>query len=99
MDLFSSRSRALTPELKQMIRQYTQKRAKPPSKRTVWLLGQQAAQNTRRTKAEAQRTVAGQTGAAEPSDAQWLAGALSEEGLDHYAVGMKDPEGNEFDIN
>jgi hypothetical protein len=24
---------------------------------------------------------------------------LSEEGLDHYAVGMKDPEGNEFDIN
>jgi hypothetical protein len=26
-------------------------------------------------------------------------GALAEEGLDHYAVGMKDPEGNEFDIN
>jgi hypothetical protein len=26
-------------------------------------------------------------------------GALSEEMLDHYAVGMKDPEGNEFDIN
>lgn len=24
---------------------------------------------------------------------------LIEEGLDHYAVGMKDPEGNEFDIN
>ena len=24
---------------------------------------------------------------------------LSEDGLDHYAVGMKDPEGNEFDIN
>jgi hypothetical protein len=24
---------------------------------------------------------------------------LSEEGIDHYAVGMKDPEGNEFDIN
>jgi hypothetical protein len=22
-----------------------------------------------------------------------------EEGLDHYAVGMKDPEDNEFDIN
>lgn len=28
-----------------------------------------------------------------------IAGALAEEGLDHYAVGMKDPEGNEFDIN
>jgi Glyoxalase-like domain len=26
-------------------------------------------------------------------------GALGAEGLDHYAVGMKDPEGNEFDIN
>ena len=24
---------------------------------------------------------------------------LSEEGIDHYAVAMKDPEGNEFDIN
>jgi hypothetical protein len=24
---------------------------------------------------------------------------LFQEGLDHYAVGMKDPEGNEFDIN
>jgi hypothetical protein len=28
-----------------------------------------------------------------------ITGSLSEEGLDHYAVGMKDPEGNEFDIN
>ena len=25
--------------------------------------------------------------------------ALEEEGLDHYAVAMTDPEGNEFDIN
>jgi glyoxalase superfamily protein len=25
--------------------------------------------------------------------------ALTEEGLDHYAVAMTDPEGNEFDIN
>ncbi len=28
-----------------------------------------------------------------------ITGALAEEGLDHYAVGMQDPEGNEFDIN
>lgn len=28
-----------------------------------------------------------------------LTGALSADGLDHYAMGMKDPEGNEFDIN
>ena len=26
-------------------------------------------------------------------------GAMSAGGLDHYAVGMKDPEGNELDIN
>ena len=26
-------------------------------------------------------------------------GALTAEGLDHYAVGMQDPEGNEFDVN
>jgi hypothetical protein len=26
-------------------------------------------------------------------------GVLGADGLDHYAVGMKDPEGNEFDIN
>jgi len=28
-----------------------------------------------------------------------ITGALSADGLDHYAVGMQDPEGNEFDIN
>ena len=73
MDLFSSRSRALTPELKALIGQYQKTHGKPPSKRTIWLLGQQAAQNTRRTKAEARRTVAGQTGIAEPTAAQRLA--------------------------
>jgi len=73
MDLFSSRSRALTPELKALIGQYQKIHGKPPSKRTIWLLGQQAAQNTRRTKAEARRTVAGQAGTAEPTEAQRLA--------------------------
>jgi len=28
-----------------------------------------------------------------------MVGILDEEGIDHYAVAMKDPEGNEFDIN
>jgi hypothetical protein len=28
-----------------------------------------------------------------------MIGRLTEEGLDHYAVAMTDPEGNEFDIN
>jgi len=73
MDLFSSRSRALTPELKALIGQYQKVHGKPPSKRTIWLLGQQAAQNTRRAKAEARRTVAGQAGTAEPTEAQRLA--------------------------
>ena len=73
MDTFSSRSRALTPELQALIGQYQKTHGKQPSKRTIWLLGQQAAQNPRRTKAEARRTVAGQTGAAEPTGAQRLA--------------------------
>ena len=28
-----------------------------------------------------------------------ITGPLGADGLDHYAMGMKDPEGNEFDIN
>lgn len=28
-----------------------------------------------------------------------MAAVLFEEGIDHYAVAMRDPEGNEFDIN
>ena len=49
------------------------KYGKPPSRRTLWLLHQQAGQNTRRTKAEARRTIAGLTGTAEPTAAQRLA--------------------------
>ncbi len=47
---------------------------------------------TRRRRVDAEATRLGGLGAV-------ITGALSEEGLDHYAVGMKDPEGNEFDIN
>jgi hypothetical protein len=28
-----------------------------------------------------------------------IVGVLNTDGLDHYGVAMKDPEGNEFDIN
>jgi hypothetical protein len=38
----------------------------------LWLLHQQAGQRTRRTKAEAARTVAGKTGAAEPTEEERL---------------------------
>ena len=74
LDLFSSRNRAITPELTRLIEQYTKSKGHPPSKRTIWIPGQQAAQNTRRTKSEAKRIVAGATGKEEPTEAERLAG-------------------------
>ena len=73
MDLFSSRAVAVTGELGRLARDYEAAHGKPPLRRTLWLLHQQAGQNTRRTKAEARRTIAGQTGTAEPTAAQRLA--------------------------
>ncbi len=73
MDLFSSRAVAVTGELKRLAQEYEDKHGKPPSRRTLWLLHQQAGQNTRRTKTEARRTIAGHTGTAEPTGAQRLA--------------------------
>jgi hypothetical protein len=72
-DLFSSRAVAVTGELDRLAQQYQAVHGKPPSRRTLWLLHQQAGQNTRRTKADARRTIAGRTGAAEPTEAQRLA--------------------------
>ena len=73
MDLFSSRAVAVTGELERLAREYQAVHGKPPSRRTLWLLHQQAGQNTRRTKSQARRTLAGQTGATEPTAAQRLA--------------------------
>jgi TrwC relaxase/AAA domain len=73
MDLFSSRAVAVTGELDRLAAEYQAAHGKPPSRRTLWLLHQQAGQNTRRTKAEARRTIAGQTGTTEPTAAQRLA--------------------------
>ena len=72
-DLFSSRAVAVTGELDRLAREYQAVHGKPPSRRTLWLLHQQAGQNTRRTKAQVRRTLAGRTGAAEPTEAQRLA--------------------------
>ena len=55
MDLFSSRAVAVTGELKRLAQEYADKHGKPPSRRTLWLLHQQAGQNTRRTKSQARR--------------------------------------------
>ena len=73
IDLFSSRAVAVTGELDRLAREYQAAHGKPPSRRTLWLLHQQAGQNTRRTKSQARRTIAGQTGTAEPTEAQRLA--------------------------
>ena len=73
MDLFSSRAVAVTGELDRLAAGYQAVHGKPPSRRTLWLLHQQAGQNTRRTKAQARRTIAGHTGTAEPTAAQRLA--------------------------
>jgi conjugative relaxase-like TrwC/TraI family protein len=73
MDLFSSRAVAVTGELARLAREYESVHGRPPSRRTLWLLHQQAGQNTRRTKAQARRTIAGQTGTTEPTAVQRLA--------------------------
>jgi hypothetical protein len=73
MDLFSSRAVAVTSETERLARDYEAVHGEPPSRRTLWLLHQQAGQRTRRTKAEARRTLARQTGATEPTEAQRLA--------------------------
>jgi TrwC relaxase/AAA domain len=73
MDLFSSRAVAVTGELDRLAREYQAVHGRAPSRRTLWLLHQQAGQNTRRTKAQARRTIAGQTGTEEPTAAQRLA--------------------------
>jgi hypothetical protein len=64
MDLFSSRAVAVIGEMDRLAREYQAVHGQPPSMRTLWLLHQQAGQNTRRTKAQARRTIAGQTGTA-----------------------------------
>jgi conjugative relaxase-like TrwC/TraI family protein len=72
IELFSSRAVAVTGELDRLAAEYQAAHGRPPSRRTLWLLHQQAGQNTRRTKAQARRTIAGQTGATEPTEAQRL---------------------------
>jgi TrwC relaxase len=73
MDLFSSRAVAVTGETARLAREYQRVHGRAPSRRTLWLLHQQAGQNTRRTKAQARRTLAGHTGSTEPTPEQRLA--------------------------
>lgn len=73
MDLFSSRRVAITQQVGQLAAEWEAVHGKPPDQRTLWLLRQEAGQRTRKSKAEAQRTVAGKTGSTEPTEAERLA--------------------------
>jgi conjugative relaxase-like TrwC/TraI family protein len=73
MDRFSSRGVAVTGELARLAAEWERIHCKPPSKRVLWQLHQQAGQNTRRAKAEARRTVNGRVHGREPTDAERLA--------------------------
>jgi conjugative relaxase-like TrwC/TraI family protein len=59
MDRFSSRSQAIDARLRAWVDQYTAKHGKPPSRRTIYLMGQEIAKDTRRPKAEAKRMAGG----------------------------------------
>jgi conjugative relaxase-like TrwC/TraI family protein len=59
MDQFSSRAHAINGKLRQWVEQYTAKYGKPPGRRTIYLMGQEIAKDTRRPKAEAQRMAGG----------------------------------------
>jgi hypothetical protein len=47
LDLFSSRAVAVTAELNKLAQEYEVSHGRAPSRRTLWLLHQQAGQNTR----------------------------------------------------
>jgi hypothetical protein len=59
MDQFSSRARAIDGRLRTWVDQYMAKHGKPPSRRTIYLMGQEIAKHTRRPKAEARRMAGG----------------------------------------
>jgi conjugative relaxase-like TrwC/TraI family protein len=59
MDRFSSRAQAIDGRLRTWIGQYTARHGTPPSRRTIYLMGQQIAKDTRRPKAQASRMAGG----------------------------------------
>jgi conjugative relaxase-like TrwC/TraI family protein len=59
MDRFSSRAQAIDGRLRTWADQYTARHGTPPSRRTIYLMGQQIARDTRRPKAEARRMAGG----------------------------------------
>jgi hypothetical protein len=73
MKRFSSRGVAVAGKTADLAAQYERVHKHPPSRRTLWLLHQEAGQRTRRSKAEARRTVGGKVRVTEPSEEERLA--------------------------
>ncbi len=72
MDRFSSRARAINGRLRTWVGQYTARHGKPPSRRTIYLMGQEIAKDTRRPKAEAERMAGGKVTGHEVTDEERL---------------------------
>jgi hypothetical protein len=72
MDQFSSRAQAIDARLRTWIDQYTARHGKPPSRRTIYLMGQEIAKDTRRSKAEAKRMAGGKVTDHEVTDEERL---------------------------
>jgi predicted metal-dependent hydrolase len=72
MDQFSSRARSIDGRLRTWADQYTAKHGKPPSRRTIYLMGQEIARDTRRPKAEAKRMAGGKVTGNEVTDEERL---------------------------
>jgi conjugative relaxase-like TrwC/TraI family protein len=72
MDRFSSRARAIDGRLRAWVDQYTARHGQPPSKRTIYLMGQEIAKDTRRPKVEAKRMAGGKDTGHEVTDEERL---------------------------
>jgi TrwC relaxase len=72
MDQFSSRARAIDGKLRGWVDQYTARHGKPPSRRTIYLMGQEIARDTRRPKTEAKWMAGGKVTGHEVPDEQRL---------------------------
>jgi conjugative relaxase-like TrwC/TraI family protein len=72
MDRFSSRAQAIDSRLQKWVDQYTAKHGKPPSRRTIYLMGQEIAKDTRRPKVEAKRMAGGRDAGHPVSDEERL---------------------------
>jgi conjugative relaxase-like TrwC/TraI family protein len=72
MDEFSSRARAIDGRLRNWVDQYTARHGKAPSRRTIYLMGQEIAKDTRRPKAEAKKMAGGKVTGHDVTDEERL---------------------------